>query len=103
MDPFAVALGIVPFVIGTEQAFRDLDNQLVSVFVLRFSFRPLSLTILPNVSRTVVLARSMRFPQIGGWYPLRQFALVHIVMRHFVVLSVAEAFSDSHISVHHRS
>jgi hypothetical protein len=42
-------------------------------------------------------------PQIGGWYPLRQIALVHIVMRHFVVLSVAEAISDSHIRVHHRS
>ena len=49
-----------------EQAFRDLNNQLMSVLFLRFSFRPHILTILPSISVTMVLARSLRFPQMGS-------------------------------------
>jgi hypothetical protein len=49
----------------TEQTFRDLDNQLVSVFLLGFSFRPHHLTILPNITWTIVRTRALRFPQMS--------------------------------------
>ena len=48
-----------------EQTFRDLDNQLMSVLFFGFSFSPHILTILPRVSVTMFLARSLRFPQMG--------------------------------------
>jgi hypothetical protein len=40
----------------SEQAFRDLDNQLMSVLFFGFSFSPHILTIVPNISGTIVLA-----------------------------------------------
>jgi hypothetical protein len=67
----------------SEQAFGGLDDQLMNVLFLGFFFCPHNLTILQNISSVtmVLAARAMRFPQIGGWYLLRQFALV----RHFVL------------------
>jgi hypothetical protein len=44
----------------TEQTFRDLDNQLVSVF--RFSFH--ILTILPKINLAMVRPRALRFVQM---------------------------------------
>jgi len=41
-----------------EQAFRDLDNQLMSVLFFGFSFSP---PILPNISATMDVARALRF------------------------------------------
>jgi hypothetical protein len=40
----------------SEQAFRDLDNQLMSVLFFGFSFSPHILTIMPNIIGTIVLA-----------------------------------------------
>jgi len=44
-----------------EQAFRYLDNQLMSVLFFGFSFSPHISTILPNISATMVVARALRF------------------------------------------
>jgi hypothetical protein len=44
-----------------EQAFRYLDNQLISVLFFGFSLSPHISTILPNISATMVVARALRF------------------------------------------
>jgi hypothetical protein len=53
-----------------EQAFRCIDNQFRSILFFGFSQSPTVLIILPNISLTMVMARSRHFPRIRSQYPL---------------------------------